>query len=190
MSENQMLQKEASRSSKPTRIKKKFSARTLIFDSSPELSKQSRNGDDIANSITRSLPDSDLSVSPESSLHSELTQSSEVKLDLVSEAVGDSTSVNSMEAEIVIGLLRKAVSQVLNSPDMADSQSRKLLEALIDIVLEMLQTAPDEGDRITKLLHAKTRIVLVFILLCIFATAVTRIFSSGSQSSFGKPLPT
>ncbi|EXC20559.1 hypothetical protein L484_027114 [Morus notabilis] len=192
MSASQMLQKEASGFSTPdrSRFKKKFSPRSLVFDSSAEISKQNLNVDDITNGFTASPSDPDLSASPEISLHSELTQSSEVKPGLVSAAVGDSTSFNSLEAEIAVGLLRKAMAQVLKSPNAVDSQSRKLLEHLIQVVIEMHQKDPDETDRIGKLLQAKTRIVLVFVLLCSFATVVTWIFRSKLQGSFGKPPPT
>ncbi|GMN52777.1 hypothetical protein TIFTF001_021930 [Ficus carica] len=196
MGENQILPKEASRPSKPdrSRLKKEkpLQARTLVFDSSPASS----NGESISQSFSVSPSNPDLSASPGSSILSELTHSSEVKPDLLSftdcgsKAAGDLTTFNSLEAEIVVGFLRKATSQVLNSPDTVDSESRKLLEALLEIVLDMLQKAPGEKDRISEQLQAKTRIVLIFIFLCLFVTVVTWIFSSGSQTSLGKPPPT
>lgn len=52
-----MLQKEASRFSTPdrSRFMKKFSPRSLVFDSSAEISKQNCNGDDITNVRITSL---------------------------------------------------------------------------------------------------------------------------------------
>ncbi|GMN67077.1 hypothetical protein TIFTF001_036142 [Ficus carica] len=191
-----MLPKEVSRHSKPgcSRFKKEkpLQARTLVFDSSPASS----NGESISKTFTASPSDPDLSASPGSSIHSKLTHSSGVKPDLLSftdcrsKATGEPMTFNSVEAEIVVDSLRKAISQVLDSPDAVDSESRKLLEALVEIVIDMLQTVPEERDQISDLLQAKTRIILIFIFLSLFVTVATWILSSGSESTLGEPPPT
>lgn len=98
--------------------------------------------------------------------------------------------VSTIEAELVISHLRKATTEVLRLSG-ADPQSKKLLEALVEMVVGILQTVPEERDRIDELLKAKTRIVFLCLLLFLVAMALTVFFTSGPKSSFrGRPRPT
>lgn len=101
----------------------------------------------------------------------------------------DNSKFESLEAEIVASFLRKAKSQLSNSANM-DARSKKLLDALIKIVVEDLRGVPDKRDRFVHLLGAKTRIVFCCFLSCALPVLAVLLFSSGEQNSFNGPLPT
>ena len=133
------------------------------------------------------------------SLQSDLTYFSEIKpvenfitveTDSGFEGIGD-LKISSSEVQIAIGVLKKATNEILNA-NSVDSQSKKLLCGLVQMAVEIiLEPVLEEKDRISELLAAKTRIVSCFFLLCVFAIfAAHLLLSSGSRSSYGKPLPT
>lgn len=144
------------------------------------------------------LADPSLSASSEILFTSDLSPSSESTTDkdsghvawsVVKSSECDGSKFGSMGAEVVASFLRQARTQVLNSAGV-DAKSKKLLDALVEIVIEDFHTVPEERDQIAKLLSAKTKILIVCLLLWILAMAVFLVFSSGTQSTFHGPLPT
>ncbi|PON59698.1 hypothetical protein PanWU01x14_157550 [Parasponia andersonii] len=102
--------------------------------------------------------------------------------------VGDS-KISNLEAQRVVSFLRKATAEALSLSE-ADPQSKKLLHALLEMVIEIHETVPEERDRIEEVLAAKTRIVFVCVLLFVLAMVMTLFFTSRPRHSFGKPPPT
>lgn len=145
------------------------------------------------------MPDPALSASSGTLLLFDLTPSSEVSTEkdepyAVSLNHGgfnvvDGSKYGSLEAEIAVSVLRQARNEVMNFANM-DSRSKKLLDALIEIVIEDLHTVPPESDRFAELLSAKTRLVFWCFSFWIFVVAVSLLFSSGAQGSFNRSLPT
>ncbi|KAL6190830.1 hypothetical protein ACLB2K_037224 [Fragaria x ananassa] len=101
----------------------------------------------------------------------------------------DVTEFGSIGAEVVASFLKQARIQVLNSAGV-DAKSKKLLDALVEIVIEDFHTVPEERDHIAELLSAKAKILVVCSLLWILAMAVFLVFSSGAQGTFPGQLPT
>ncbi|KAA8527356.1 hypothetical protein F0562_034929 [Nyssa sinensis] len=101
----------------------------------------------------------------------------------------NSVRTGPVEAQIVLNHLRQARIQVLNSAD-ADLQSKKLLDALIKVVIDEFYGLPEERDRFAELLSTKTRIVFLSFSLWILAVLAVFLFSSSVQSSFIEPPPT
>ncbi|CAB4262525.1 unnamed protein product [Prunus armeniaca] len=167
------------------------------LDSTPvsEISEVNDDGD-IAESLML-VPDQALSASSETSFSSDLIPSPEANVDKdepdhVSLSIGKSSefvasNFGSVEAEIVAGFLRKARTQVLNAG--LDTKSKKLLDAMLEIVIEDFHTLPVKRDRAAELLSAKSYIMIVCFLLWIIALGVL-MFSSGGRSNFRGPLPT
>jgi hypothetical protein len=91
--------------------------------------------------------------------------------------------------EIVVDILKRNRTQVLNSSDV-DPQSKKILDALIEIVIEEFYNRPKERDRFAELVSIKIQIVLLFFFLWMLAMAVAFFFGSGVQHSSSKHLPT
>lgn len=146
------------------------------------------------------MPDPPLSASSGSWLLSDVTPFSVVTTDkdeppgLVSLNHGgfnavDGSNSGSLEAEIAVGVLRRARTEVSNFADM-DSRSKKLLDALIEIVIQDLNTLPPQGDQFADLLSAKTRILFLCSLLWILVLAVILFSSSGALGPSTRPLPT
>ncbi|KAM5568703.1 hypothetical protein ABKV19_016303 [Rosa sericea] len=144
------------------------------------------------------LPDPALSDSTESLFTSDLSPSSESTIDKsdsshdswsVAKCEIDSSKFGSMGAEVVASFLKQARTQVLNSAGV-DAKSKKILDALVEIVIEDFHTVPEEKDQIAKLLSAKAKMLVVCLLLWILAMAVFLVFGSGSRSTFRGPLPT
>lgn len=145
-----------------------------------------------------SKPTPDQAFSP-SSVTSNLTLSLDVTAEedhkpvLVSSTHGGSgevreAKISSLEAELVVNCLRKVTTEVLSLSEV-DPQSKKLLHALLEMVIKMLQTVPEQKDRTNELLLAKTQIIFT-CLLFILAMVIGFYFVSGPRSSFGKPPPT
>lgn len=140
------------------------------------------------------LPDPSLSASTETLFTSDLSPSLESTISShaswsVAKCENDGSKFGSMGPEVVARFLRQARTQVLNSAG-GDAKSKKLLDALVEIVIEDFHTVPEERDRIAELLSAKAIILVVCSLLWILAMAVFLVFSSGAQSTFPGPLPT
>ncbi|CAL5395788.1 unnamed protein product [Camellia sinensis] len=100
-----------------------------------------------------------------------------------------SVDIVSVEAEVVVNHLKQARIQVMNSTS-ADLQSKKLLNALIEVVIEEFNALPEEKDRLSQLVSMKTRVVFMIFLLWIVAVSMFLHFSSRGQSSFSEPPPT
>lgn len=100
-----------------------------------------------------------------------------------------SVDIVSVEAEVVVNHLKQAQIQVMNSTN-ADLQSKKLLNALIEVVIEEFNALPEEKDRLSELVSMKTRVVFTIFLLWIVAVSMFLHFSSRGQSSFSEPPPT
>ncbi|KAJ0006724.1 hypothetical protein Pint_30211 [Pistacia integerrima] len=97
--------------------------------------------------------------------------------------------VISLEAEVVANLLKQAQNQVSNSNDI-EARSKRLLDALVKIIVEELYTVPEEKDRFNELVLAKIRIVLLLFLIWIIVMSVVLFFNSGAGGSFSGSLPT
>ncbi|KAM2963656.1 uncharacterized protein LOC126606818 [Malus sylvestris] len=134
---------------------------------------------------SETLFQSDLSLSPEASVNKD--GPGNVSLSTGKSCEFDGSNFGSVEADIVARFLRQARTQVLNSE--LDTKSKKILDALVEIVIEELHTSPAERDRVAELLSAKAYITMACFLFWIIALAVW-VFSSGGRSTFHGPLPT
>ncbi|XP_057957334.1 protein SINE3 [Malania oleifera] len=101
----------------------------------------------------------------------------------------EDSKIGSVEAELVVNHLRQARSQVWNSSD-ADIGSKKLLDALIKIVIEELNASPEERDWFAELVTAKARIAFLLLVLWFLCILLAFSFTSGVRRSFDGPLPT
>ncbi|GFZ11467.1 hypothetical protein Acr_22g0008650 [Actinidia rufa] len=72
----------------------------------------------------------------------------------------------SVEAEMVVNHLKQAQIQVMNSAS-TDLCTKKLLDALINVVIEEFNVSPEEKDHIAEIVKMKTRVVLLSFLLWI-----------------------
>ncbi|XP_050372575.1 uncharacterized protein LOC126790402 [Argentina anserina] len=140
------------------------------------------------------LPDPALSPSTESLFTSDLSPSSESTMSshsswTVATCGNDASKFGSMGAEVVASFLKQARTEVLNSAGV-DAKSKKLLDALVEIVIEDLHTVPEERDQIAELISMKAKIRVVCLLLLILTMTVLSMFSSGSGRNFHGPLPT
>ncbi|XP_031251642.1 protein SINE3-like [Pistacia vera] len=97
--------------------------------------------------------------------------------------------VISLEREVVANLLKQAQNQVSNSNDI-EARSKRLLDALVKIIVEELYTVPEEKDRFNELVLAKIRIVLLLFLIWIIVMSVVLFFNSGAGGSFSGSPPT
>ncbi|PSR97883.1 Zinc transporter 8 like, partial [Actinidia chinensis var. chinensis] len=92
------------------------------------------------------------------------------------------------QTEMVVNHLKQAQIQVMNSAS-TNLRSKKLLDALINVVIEEFNVSPEEKDHFTEIVTMKTLVVLLSFLLGILV-AVMFLFRSGVQSSFTEPPPT
>ena len=114
----------------------------------------------------------DFLASSESLLPSDLTPSSTVN------TKNNELEKLSLEVEIVVDFLKRTQSQILNSVEV-DSQSKKLLDALLRIIVdEFYAHQPEKTDRIAELVLMTTKIVLLCFLVWIIVMAMTFFFSS------------
>ncbi|KAB2599291.1 hypothetical protein D8674_009562 [Pyrus ussuriensis x Pyrus communis] len=134
---------------------------------------------------SETLLPSNVSLSPEASVNKDGLGN--VSLSSGKSSEFDGLNFGSMEADIVERFLRQARTQVLNSE--VDTKSKKILDALVDIVLEELHTSPAERDWVTELLSTKIYITMACFVLWIIALAVW-VFGSGRRNTFRGPLPT
>lgn len=101
----------------------------------------------------------------------------------------DSSKFASMEAEIAVNFLRKAQSEVLNSFSAAP-QYGKLMDEILNFVMEELKTLPEERDRIAQEVSTKNRMLFLCFLLWIVGVSAVIFFTSDINCSFSGPLPT
>ncbi|XP_065859674.1 protein SINE3 [Euphorbia lathyris] len=95
----------------------------------------------------------------------------------------------SVEVDIVSSFLHKARSQVLSSSDV-DEQSKKLLDAVLKVVLDECYALPEERDFCAELVSARGRIPFLCIVLWSFIFSAILFFGLLSGSSYNGPLPT
>jgi hypothetical protein len=120
----------------------------------------------------------DFLASSESLLPFDLTPSSTVNTE------NNELEKLSLEVEIVVDFLKRTQSHILNSVEV-DSQSKKLLDALLRIIVdEFYAHQPKKTDHIAELVLMTTKIVLLCFLVWIIVMAMTFFFSSRVQNSF------
>ncbi|GMY38658.1 protein SINE3 [Fagus crenata] len=164
-----------------TSVSDESSKESVELSSISEISDSNHTGE-IAQSFSMEMSP-DFSASSESLLPSDLTPSSTVTTE------NNEPEKLPLEVEIVVDFLKRSRSQILNSVEV-DSQSKKLLDALLRIIVdEFYAHQPEKTDRIAELISMKTKIVLLSFLVWIIVMAMT-FFSSRVQNSFVGPLPT
>ncbi|KAG6594019.1 hypothetical protein SDJN02_12861, partial [Cucurbita argyrosperma subsp. argyrosperma] len=198
------------RSKKPLKITKSLTATFSSFcdDKIQPISKEDFSPISVVSNISQ-IPDIDssflqdvnpaLSVSCESSLFPELSPSSVVtfdnkQLDKVPVNFGgsnnlDEASAGSVEAEIAVNYLRRALSQVLQSTDV-DHQSKKLIDASVRIIVDEFLAIPQERDLITRLISSKSHVLSLGLFLWIIVLVFAFFSGSGVENCFIGPLPT
>lgn len=94
--------------------------------------------------------------------------------------------VEGLEADIVVNLLKQARIEVWK----ADVQSKKLLDALIKVVIDEFYTLTGEKDLTNCFVSMKGRVVCLCLLIWSFAVSGFLLFDLGLGSSGGGPPPT
>ncbi|KAM3687786.1 hypothetical protein ACJW31_10G100700 [Castanea mollissima] len=203
----------ANRRSKDTSLKKlqkvtKKNLNEVLTSVSDESSKdelssiseisESNHAGDITDSFSMAMSPAP-SASSESLLPSDLTPSSTVTaendepgklaMNLYGSSELDGSKNRSVEVEIVVDFLKNARSQALNSVDV-ETRSKKLLDALLSIIVDEFYAQPEKKDRFDELIAMKTKIVLLCFVFWILAMAMTFFFSSRVENSFRGPHPT
>ena len=97
----------------------------------------------------------------------------------LSASESDSPKIASVEAEIAEKFLRRAQPEVFNSLS-ASPRNRKLMNEIIDFVLEEIHAVPEERDRIAEAVSAKNRIMFVILVLWIVGVAAVIFLTSDS----------
>ncbi|KAJ9154619.1 hypothetical protein P3X46_027938 [Hevea brasiliensis] len=92
----------------------------------------------------------------------------------------------SVEVDIVANFLKQARTRVLNSAN-ADQQSKKLLDALVKVVLDEFFTVPEQTDWYFELVSTKGYVVFLCFLLWSLAVSVVFFFGLGAESYCGPP---
>lgn len=101
----------------------------------------------------------------------------------------DPSKISYVEVESAINFLKRSRSQVLKSAD-SDHQSKRIMDALIEIVIGEFYPHPEEKDHFGKLILMKIQIVLLCFFLWILAMVVAFVFGSAVQNSLRGSLPT
>ncbi|KAK1591614.1 hypothetical protein Q3G72_010434 [Acer saccharum] len=136
-----------------------------------------------------------LSASSEPFLLSDLTPSSTITVDKDElydlSPDHDRSKFGSVEADVVVSFLKRARHQVSNSVD-TDTQSKKLLDALITTVADELSYAAPakRDDRLIELVSMKTRVMFACFLIWILVVLMIFFLGPGSGQSYIGPLPT
>lgn len=94
--------------------------------------------------------------------------------------------VEGLEADIVVNLLKQARIEV----SKADVQSKKLLDALIKVVIDEFYNLTGEKDLTNCFVSMKGRVVCLCFLIWSFAVSGFLLFDLGLGSSGGGPPPT
>uniref|UniRef100_A0A0A0KI59 Uncharacterized protein n=2 Tax=Cucumis sativus TaxID=3659 RepID=A0A0A0KI59_CUCSA len=197
-------------SRKPQKIAKCFSA-TLLSLSEDKIHSISKENSSPISAVSDLNQISDIhssflqGVNPEfsaccdTSLFPDLSSSSVVSfdnelLDKVSADFSGSNDINeasagSVEAEIAVNFIRRALTQVLQSTDV-DHQSKKLIDASMRIIADDFLAIPQQRDQIAQLISAKYHVLCVCVFLWIIVLAKAFFVGSGVESSFTGPLPT
>uniref|UniRef100_A0A9I9DMT8 Uncharacterized protein n=1 Tax=Cucumis melo TaxID=3656 RepID=A0A9I9DMT8_CUCME len=100
----------------------------------------------------------DLSPSSVVSFDNELLD--KVSVDFSGSNDMNEASAGSLEAEIAVNSLRRALTQVLLSTDV-DHQSKKLIDASMRIIVDDFLAIPQERDRIAQLISVKNYVLSI-----------------------------
>ncbi|XP_038876305.1 uncharacterized protein LOC120068561 [Benincasa hispida] len=198
------------RSRKPQKIAKCLTATfsSLSDDKIQPISKEDFSPISVVTDINQ-IPDIDsnflqgvnpaFSASCETSLFADLSPSSVVSFDneqLDKVPVNfsgsndmDEASAGSVEVQIAVNSLRRALTQVLQSTDV-DHQSKKLIDASMSIIVDDFLAIPQERDQIAQLISVKNHVLSLCVFLWIIVLAIAFFLGSGVKSSFIGPLPT
>lgn len=95
----------------------------------------------------------------------------------------------SVDTGIAIKHLRQARNQIMNSTDV-DLQSKKLLDAIIDVIVQEFCGLPEKKKCSDSLILKKCLLVSLTFLLWILAVFFGSLFSSSGTQPFLGPLPT
>lgn len=83
----------------------------------------------------------------------------------------DEASVGSVEVEIAVNSLRRALTQVLQSTDVGH-QSKKLINASMSIIVEDFLAIPQERDQIAQLISVKNHVLFLCVFLWFIVLAI------------------
>ncbi|KAF5737076.1 hypothetical protein HS088_TW14G01232 [Tripterygium wilfordii] len=181
-----------SQSKKPQKIAKK--SLSSAFSKTDEYVSDPDDSSEINDSFVSEL-NSVISASPETSFLTDLTPTSkpttkdneQVEFSAINLAI-DASNGFSVEAEIVANLLIEARSQVLNSIG-ADQRSKRLLDALVNIVVDEFSTLPEEKDLRLQLVSKKAGL-LCFMFWSVLAIVALFFLGSVAQGTSARPLST
>ncbi|XP_010268100.1 PREDICTED: uncharacterized protein LOC104605162 [Nelumbo nucifera] len=102
----------------------------------------------------------------------------------------DCVKMGNVEAEISVDCLEEALSRILNSSDV-DARSKKIVNALVRIVINDVCHLPEEQEKLSELAWAKVRIGFFFcVLLWIISFSLILFTKVAARSSFTDPPPT
>ena len=100
----------------------------------------------------------------------------------------------SLEAEIAVNFLRNAKPDILNSVNASAPQYRKLMDEIIEYVVQShdvhADTLPEDRDLFEQVLSAKNQMLLLFVFIWIIGVALVIFFTSDSRSPYHGPMPT
>lgn len=94
-----------------------------------------------------------------------------------------------VEAEMAVKYLREAQMQVVNATDI-DIRYKKLLDALMNTVVEEFYGLPDDKDWYNNIVSKKFHLVTLTFLLWVIAVFIGFFFRLGENNSFYGTLPT
>ncbi|KAJ6322236.1 hypothetical protein OIU77_012165 [Salix suchowensis] len=132
-----------------------------------------------------SLPD----ITPNPNIMSTFDDSGSISTDcygLNKQCSSQIGQVEGLEADIVVNLLKQARIEV----SKADVQSKKLLDALIKVVIDEFYTLAEEKDSTNCFVSMKGLVVCLCVLIWSFAVSMFLLFDLRLGSSGGGPLPT
>ncbi|XP_027172089.1 uncharacterized protein LOC113771720 [Coffea eugenioides] len=154
-----------------------------IMEKSDEnlLSESAENGIDLLS------PDTSLALATVAS--SDLSPLSSITMSDEHEEATDTTdpsttgSLTSVEAELVVKLLNRAIKS-----RGTNLKTKKVLDALVNLVVEEFIQLPEEKDSFNELMAKKANLVVLSFLLWTIAVFAA-LFFSGSQRSFSGAIP-
>ncbi|XP_016433811.1 uncharacterized protein LOC107760296 [Nicotiana tabacum] len=143
----------------------------------PETSPSSEAVDPLAEltSLSSTLTSEKYKEYTGSNSSSGVSQSSDVKIGFV-------------EAEMAVKYLREAQMQLVNATDV-DVRYKKLLDAVVNTLVEEFYGLPEDKDWYNTLISKKFHVVTLAFLLWIIAIFIGLLFRSGGKQSFYGPLP-
>ncbi|KAI5650936.1 hypothetical protein M9H77_36941 [Catharanthus roseus] len=103
-------------------------------------------------------------------------------------AKSENVNLSCIEAEVAVKHLKEAQFQLFNESTM-DLQSKRLLDAFINVIIKEFYGMPDD-EGYSELIPRKGYLVFLSFLLLILAATLALILFSGSQHTFRGPTPT